>query len=81
MAVQGSGQQPFGLCFNGAATARSRMVMLTRISPMSTGCFNGAATARSRMVHSARTVGGRDPRFNGAATARSRMGVHSPVRW
>ena len=36
--------------FNGAATARSRMVVGSAASRLTVTCFNGAATARSRMA-------------------------------
>ena len=53
------------LCFNGAATARSRMESRPGRSGGGTRCFNGAATARSRMAGSSR------------AWARA----HAPLQW
>ena len=65
------GSQPS--CFNGAATARSRMGLRSRCPTSGSGRFNGAATARSRMEAKAKDMAAALPCFNGAATARSRM--------
>ena len=67
-------------CFNGAATARSRIATRARCESPDSPCFNGAATARSRIAVPPRATRTRPTCFNGAATARSRIAKQSSLR-